>query len=132
MINVGIWSGSKVMIHPTRSEVHITSFTDTGKTCLKRVLLECERRVFYNKTEHIFAESKREFCMNLSNRERALLALDERFCRSRSVFTNVDEWIYCKGELKRCHIRFHAQVKVHEREKLKTSESNNNSDENDE
>ena len=36
----------------------------------------------------------------------------------------------CKNELKHKHVRFHAQVKACERDKLTTSESNNNSDKN--
>ena len=77
-----------------------------------------------------FTESNWDFFMNLLNREIALLALNKRVCWSRSIFTNVDDWIDFKGELKNYHVKFYTQVKAREREKLKISESNNNSNEN--
>ena len=80
IINADLWSGKKEMIRPARSEVNITSFTDIRRTYLKRALLECEKIPFNNKTECIFAESNYECCMNLSNRERALLVQDKRVC----------------------------------------------------
>ena len=77
------------MMHPIRSEANVDSFTETGKICKKRALLECERMFFNNESEKMFAETNSEFFMYLSVRERALLALDKRFCCSRSAFDNV-------------------------------------------
>ena len=94
------WSSDKDMTHPTRSEANACSFLETGIFFKKRALLECERRIFDNKTENIFAESNAQFCMNLSDRERATLVLDKRVCWSRSLFDNVMQWNECKTELK--------------------------------
>ena len=85
MINSDLWSSQKAMIHPTRKVVNINSFTDTGRTYLKRPLLECEISVFNDKTEIIFTKQSYEFCVNSTNRERSLLVLDKRICWSRSV-----------------------------------------------
>ena len=68
--------------------------------------------------------------MNLSNRKRFLLVLDERVCWSRSAFDYVNKYIVCKGELKQYHAKFYVQFKVRERDKIRTSDSNNNNDEN--
>ena len=46
IINADLWSGKKAIVHATISEVNVTSFTNTGRTCLKRAILECERRFF--------------------------------------------------------------------------------------
>ena len=55
--------------------------------------------------------------MNLSDRERAMLVLDKRFCWSRSSFDNVLEWNECQNELKHYCIDYYDQKKVHEKEK---------------
>ena len=117
VINSDLWSRNKDVIHLKRSEVNVTSFAETGRTCLKIDLMECEGRFFNNEPEHTFSESDCEFCMNLSNMEIALLVLDERVCRSRSVFDDVNEWIDCKGELKHYCAKCYSQSKVREREK---------------
>lgn len=56
--------------------------TTNGKTCLRRAILECERRFFNNTTEELFDEddidaSKR---IKLSDREKWKLLLDLRTC----------------------------------------------------
>ena len=51
VINTDLWSSSKEMIHPTRSEVNIASFSETGRICLKKALLERERIFFNNRSE---------------------------------------------------------------------------------
>ena len=68
------------MIRPSRLEVNVTSFAEAGRTFLRKAILECERIFFNNESDHTFAESTCEFCMNLSNRERSTLVLDKRFC----------------------------------------------------
>ena len=90
-INADLWSSNKAKIHPNRSEVNANSFTETRKTCIRRALLEFERRFFDNKTELTFAELNSECDMNLSNREIALLVLEKSFCWRRSVFNNVSD-----------------------------------------
>ena len=50
-INTNPWSINKDMIHPTRSDVNVTSFVEAGITCLSRALLECERIFFNNESE---------------------------------------------------------------------------------
>ena len=97
IINAGPWSSQKAMTRPTISVVNVTSFAYTGRTFLKRDMLECERRFFNNKTEIIFAKQNCEFCVNLTNRERALLVLEKRMCWSRSVFADVNDWMDCKN-----------------------------------
>ena len=67
--------------------------------------------------------------MNLSNRERFLLVLDESVWWSRSFFDDVNYWIDCKCELKHYYVKHHVQTKAREKEKLRLSDSNNNSDE---
>ena len=67
VINADLYSSNKVMIRPTRLEVNTNSFAETRKTCIRRDLLECERRFFNNKTKFAFAESNREFDMILLN-----------------------------------------------------------------
>ena len=106
-INTYLWSSNEDVIHSTRSKVSVSSFTETGRTRLKRSLLECERFFFNNESECTFTESNCEFCMNLSNMERALLVLDKRFCWSRSVFDDVNYWIDFKGVLKYCHAKYY-------------------------
>ena len=56
--------------------------------------------IFDNKTETTFAESNAKFCINLLDRERAMLVLDKSFFWSRSSFENVIQWNECKNELK--------------------------------
>ena len=84
MINVYPWSSKKVMIHRTRSAININSFTDIGRTYLKRAVLESERSFLIMKLKSFFAEQNYDFFMNLTNREMALLVLDKRICWSRS------------------------------------------------
>ena len=45
------------------------------------------------------------------------------------VFDNINDCIDCKGELKHHHEKCYVQTKAHEREKIRISDSNNNSDE---
>ena len=78
LINAEQWSSYKDSMNPTRSESNLDSFTETGKTCKKRALLECKRRFFNNKSEKTFAEVNDEFCMNLSDRERDFPVVDKR------------------------------------------------------
>ena len=91
LINNEQWGSDEDMIHPTRSEVNVNSFTKTGYFFKKRALLEYERGFFDNKEETNFVERNAEFYVNLSDRERATLFLDKRFCWSRSVFEKVIE-----------------------------------------
>ena len=55
--------------------------------------------------------------MNLSNRERALLVLDQWVCWSRSESENANEWTDCQNELMCYHIKYYVQTKSHEKEK---------------
>ena len=47
----------------------------------------------------------------------------------KNFFDNVNEWIYCKGELKHYCAKHYAQSKACDRDKIKMSDSNNHSDE---
>ena len=49
------------MMHPTREEVNVDSFAETGKIYKQRALLECESRFFNNKSEITFTEANAEF-----------------------------------------------------------------------
>ena len=111
------WSSDKAMMRPTRSEANIDSFSETGKICKKRALLECERIFFKIKTEKTFAENNSEFSMNLLDRERAMLVIDKRVCWSRCSFYNVMQCNECKTELKRYCIKYHVQTKACDRDK---------------
>ena len=117
LINTEQWSSDKDVTHPIRSEENVDSFTEIGKFCKKRALLECERRFFDNKTENDFVERNDEFSMNLLGRERAMLILDKRICWGRGAFNNVMQWSECKTELKCYCIKCYFQTKVHERDK---------------
>ena len=79
LINADKWSSDKEMMHTTRSEVNVNSFSKAGKICKMRALLECERRFFNNKSEITFAEANSEFYVNLSNSEKALIVLEKGF-----------------------------------------------------
>ena len=92
LINTEKQSSDKHMIHPTRSKVHADSFAETIKICIKNALLECERIFFDNKREKTFAESNAECCIDLLDRERAMIVLDESVFWSRSVFDNFVQW----------------------------------------
>ena len=77
-IDVDNWSAKKELTHLTRSEVRVHAFTEAGKICLQRALLETDRRCFNNKNEIAFAENHQEIKTNLTKREKATLALDPR------------------------------------------------------
>ena len=94
-----------------------------------RTFLQHERRFFNNKSEITFAEANSEFCVNLSNRERALLVLDKRVCWSRSVSDDANDWTDCKNKLMHYHVKHYIQTKAHEREKKIMSLASDQSEE---
>ena len=116
-INYEICSSDKDLTHPTRGEAHVDSFTKVGKTSKQRALLECERRFFDNRTEINFAEVNSEFCVNLQSREIALLVLDKRFCYSKSLFNDANDWTDCLNELGYYCVDYYVRMKACEREK---------------
>ena len=85
-------------------------------------------KIFNNESDHTFAESTCEFCINSSSIEISLLVLDKGICWSRSPFNDVNDWIDCKGKLKHYHEKFCAQSKARDRKKMIVADSNNNSD----
>ena len=68
-------------MHPIRSDVNVNSFAIAGKNMQNEsIFFECERKKINNESEIIFAGANSEFCMKLSDRERALLVLEKRGC----------------------------------------------------
>ena len=61
MINSDQWSSNKDMMHPTRSDVNVNSFSKAKNPCKRRALLQCERIFFNNKSEITFAEANSVF-----------------------------------------------------------------------
>ena len=61
VMNTEDWSSNKIMMNPKRSEINSNTFTTMGRTCLKRALLETERRFFGNTVEETFEDSI-EYC----------------------------------------------------------------------
>ena len=90
LVDVEDWSANKEKIHPTRLEVSVNSFKETGIVYRTRALLECERRFFNNETEETFAQSKSDFEMKLTDWEKDMLTLDTRICWSKKVFDDVE------------------------------------------
>ena len=107
LITVEDWSAHKLMMHPTRSEANVDSFTKAGRIYRSRALLECEKRCFNKKTEKTFAESHVEVTMKLTYRGKSMLILVKRTCWSTSAFNNVDTWKYYKVELKLFCIKYY-------------------------
>ena len=91
--------------------------------------LNARKDFFNNKSECTFGKENVDFCMNLSNRERALLVADKRVCWSRSVFDDVNDWVDCKGELMCYNAKHCVKTKAHEREKIRMYDSNKQSNE---
>ena len=87
------------------------------------------KEIFNNESETTFADANCDFCMHLSNRERASLVLDKRVSGSKSVFDNVHDWTNCQNELKNYHAKNYVQSKAHEREKQKIADNNEHSEE---
>ena len=109
------YSANKERIYPTRSEENVNSFTGTGLVYRIRSLLECERRLFNDKTEETFSQSNSEFKMKLKDREKAMLVLDPRICWSKKVLNDVARRKHCNSELKTHHIECCVQTKSDER-----------------
>ena len=52
--------------------------------------------------------------MNLIDREKAMLTLDKRTCWSTIIFNDVDEWKYCKLELKYFYVKHYVETKSYD------------------
>ena len=117
-VDVDNWSSKKDLMHLTRSEVRVSTFTEAGKICLERALLETERRYFNNETETTFAKINEEIVMNLTNREKATLALDPRKVFNSKVNNDERFWLQCKDCLQACYREYHVQTKAHHRKKI--------------
>ena len=62
--------------------------------------------------------------MNLQSREIALLVLDKRFCYSKSLFNDANDWTDCLNELGYYCVDYYVRMKACEREKEIESDSN--------
>ena len=58
------------MTHAKIFPADIDSFTNMGKTCLARVLLETERMVFGSTEDNTFAEGSEDYDSIVSDREK--------------------------------------------------------------
>ena len=87
------------------------------------------KKMFNNESECTFDETNSDFCMDVSNRERALLVLHKRFCWGRSVFDEFNDWTDFKGEFMHYYEKHYAQTKARDREKKRASDSSDESDE---
>ena len=63
--------------------------------------------------------------MSLSNREKALLAMDNRTCCRRSLFSSTNDWNYWRDKCKQFHLKYFAQCEANERELLIAWEQSN-------
>ena len=77
-INVKTWGKNNFLMHPKRIHSDTDDFTIIGKTCLTRMSLETERRIFGNTEEIDFAESGENCDISLLDRQKATLLLDKR------------------------------------------------------
>ena len=66
-------------MHPSRIDTDTDDFTTIGKSCLTRALLENKRRFFTNSEEVAFTKGGEDYDMMLSDRERAIVLLDEKY-----------------------------------------------------
>ena len=112
LIHLDEW---KDQIHPPRRQVPVDDFSDNGRECRKRALLEVERRFFGNNTEEVFEEDAQEAVLKLKQRGKATLVLDKRTCYRRSIMHTEEEWKDACAALRVFYIEFYVQCKAYDR-----------------
>jgi len=97
---------------PPRIRVDVATFTAAGKTCLRRALLETERRFFGNRTEVVFTEIPK---LKLSDREKGVLVLDKRTCLNGTIISQA-QWRDAVNALESVYVGFYVQCKLYDRQ----------------
>ena len=105
-----------------RIEINVDTFTDNGKECRERAILECERRFFGHDGNISMYSQGASPNIKLSEREKATLILDKRTCLQTSVLKTIDEWVEARNCLEKYYIDFYVNRGKYEREIAQNSE----------
>ena len=81
MIDVRNWG--KITKSP-RVRVDIATWSDKGRECKERALLECERIFFGNRPEDVLGDASK---IQFKDREKAALVLDKQTCANTNALS---------------------------------------------
>ena len=104
--------------HPPRVSMDVNNFSDGGRACRRRALLETERRFFGNESDDLMSELAQLALLKLTQREKATLVLDKRTC-GRSQILSKEGWRDAIDALKVFYVEFYVQCKAYDRNKAR-------------
>lgn len=96
-----------------RVTVDVATWSDKGKECKQRALLECERKFFGNRSEDVIRGASE---IKLKDREKAALVLDKRTCANTNVLSK-RAWQDACNALKEFYISFYTTAMAYKRMK---------------
>ena len=115
LIDMPNWTTQVIAPHIS---VDIDTFSEDGRECRKRALLETERRFFGNIGDEVLQDLNVEAGLDLTQREKAVLVLDKRTCCRGSILSSA-QWKDAVAALKVFYIEFYIRSKAYDRKKLK-------------
>ena len=103
-------------VNPSRTSVNVDeTFSDAGRECRRRALLETERRFFGNTSDDLMDDHSVKAALKLTQREKAVMVLDKRTCLDKQILDNADEWHDAIRALRDFYVEFYVQGKKYDR-----------------
>jgi len=98
-----------------RIDVDVNTFSDAGRLCRTRAILETGRRFFGNTEEEIFHERGQGLAhLKLNEREMVILLLDKRTSCDSTIMPR-GEWKSARNALEKYYIQFYTTCKAYDR-----------------